>query len=258
MGEVLLVDELAPRVRRLTLNRPEKRNALSLALMRELTATLRELGARRDVAAVILTGKGPAFSAGHDLGEMTGRAVDDYREIFDACCELMEAVQGIPQPVIAMVRGIATAAGCQLAATCDLVVAEEGARFGTPGVKIGLLCSTPMVAVSRAIGQKRAMQMLLTGVPIDARTAADWGLVNEVVPADQLAARTRDLAAQVAAASPLVLGIGKEAFYAQLDRDQRAAYDYTKMVMVTNALAADAQEGICAFLEKRAPRWTGR
>jgi enoyl-CoA hydratase/carnithine racemase len=246
------------RIATVSLNRPEKRNALSLALMRELTATLRELGARRDVAAVILTGNGPAFSAGHDLGEMTGRAVDDYREIFDACCDLMEAVQGIPQPVIAMVRGTATAAGCQLVATCDLVVAEEGARFGTPGVKIGLFCSTPMVAVSRAIGQKRAMQMLLTGVPIDARTAADWGLVNEVVPAGQLEARTRQLAAQVAAASPLVLGIGKEAFYAQLDRDQHAAYDYTKMVMVTNALAADAQEGICAFLEKRPPQWTGR
>jgi enoyl-CoA hydratase/carnithine racemase len=226
--------------------------------MRELTATLRELGARRDVSVVILTGNGPAFSAGHDLREMTGRTLDDYREIFDVCCELMETVQSIPQPVIAMIRGIATAAGCQLTATCDLVVAEESARFGTPGVKIGLFCSTPMVAVSRAIGQKRAMQLLLTGVPIDARTAADWGLVNEVVPADQLEARTRELAAQIAAASPLVIGIGKEAFYAQIDRDQRSAYDYTKNVMVMNALAADAQEGMCAFLEKRQPEWSGR
>jgi enoyl-CoA hydratase/carnithine racemase len=241
-----------------TLNRPEKRNALSLALMRELTATLRELGARRDVHAVILTGNGPAFSAGHDLSEMTGRTLDDYREIFDVCCELMETVQSIPQPVIAMIRGIATAAGCQLAATCDLVVAEEGARFGTPGVKIGLFCSTPMVAVSRVIGQKRAMQLLLTGVPIDARTAADWGLVNEVVPSEQLETRTHELAAQIAAASPLVIGIGKEAFYAQIARDQHSAYDYTKNVMVMNALAADAQEGMCAFLEKRTPEWTGR
>lgn len=241
-----------------TLNRPEKRNALSLALMRDLIATLRDLGARRDVAVIILTGNGPAFSAGHDLSEMTGRSIDEYREIFDVCCELMEAVQGIPQPVIAMVRGIATAAGCQLAATCDLVVAEEGARFATPGVKIGLFCSTPMVAVSRVIGQKRALQLLLTGTPIDARTAADWGLVNEVVPADRLEARTRELAGQIAAASPLVLGIGKEAFYAQLARDQHAAYDYTKTVMTLNALAADAQEGICAFLQKRQPTWTGR
>lgn len=241
-----------------TLNRPDKRNALSVALMRELIATLRRIGERRDIAAVILAGNGPVFSAGHDLGEMAGRTVDDYREIFAVCCELMETVQGIPQPVIAMVRGIATAAGCQLAATCDLVIAEEGARFGTPGVKIGLFCSTPMVAVSRVIGQKRALQMLLTGVPIDARTAADWGLVNEVVSAERLEGRTREIAGQIAAASPLVLGIGKEAFYAQIDRDQRAAYDYTKTVMTMNMMAADAQEGICAFLEKRAPHWTGR
>lgn len=250
--------DTAARVATVTLDRPEKRNALSLALMEELTATLRAIGARRDLAVVILAANGPAFSAGHDLGEMTGRSAEEYRAIFDRCCELMDAIQRIPQPVIAMVRGIATAAGCQLAATCDLVVAEEGARFGTPGVKIGLFCSTPMVALSRQIGRKRAMQLLLTGVPIDARTAADWGLVNEVVPADRLAARARELAAQIAAASPLVLGIGKEAFYAQIDRDQAAAYDYAKTVMTMNALADDAQEGIGAFLDKRAPRWTGR
>jgi enoyl-CoA hydratase/carnithine racemase len=247
--------DAATRIATVTLNRPEKRNPLSLALMEGLIATFRAIGARRDVAVVILAGNGPAFSAGHDLSEMTGRSIEDYRTIFDRCCELMEAVQAIPQPVIAMVRGIATAAGCQLVATCDLVVAEEGARFGTPGVKIGLFCSTPMVALSRTIGQKRAMQMLLTGIPIDAQTAADWGLVNEVVPADRLEARTREIAAQIAAASQLVIGIGKEAFYAQIDRDQHAAYDYAKTVMTMNALAADAQEGICAFLEKRPPRW---
>jgi enoyl-CoA hydratase/carnithine racemase len=247
--------DAATRIATITLNRPEKRNPLSLALMEELIATFRAIGARRDVAVVILTGNGPAFSAGHDLSEMTGRSIEDYRTIFDRCCELMEAVQAIPQPVIAMVRGIATAAGCQLVATCDLVVAEEGARFGTPGVKIGLFCSTPMVALSRTIGQKRAMQMLLTGIPIGAQTAADWGLVNEVVPADRLEARTREIAAQIAAASPLVIGIGKEAFYAQIDRDQHAAYDYAKTVTTMNALAADAQEGICAFLEKRPPQW---
>jgi enoyl-CoA hydratase/carnithine racemase len=186
---------------------------------------------------------------------MHGADLPEVRAIFRLCTELMETIQAIPQPVIAMIRGIATAAGCQLAATCDLVIAEEGAKFGTPGVKIGLFCSTPMVALSRVIGRKRAMQMLLTGVPIDARTAADWGLVNEVVPAEQLAARTRDLAAQIATASPLVIGIGKEAFYAQIDRDQHAAYEYTKTVMTMNALAADAQEGMGAFVEKRQPVW---
>jgi enoyl-CoA hydratase/carnithine racemase len=247
--------EIESGIATVTLNRPEKRNALSLALMRELTAVLRDIGEDRSVAVVILAGNGPAFSAGHDLSEMTGRSVDDYREIFDVCCELMEAVQSIPQPVIAMVRGIATAAGCQLVATCDLVVAEEGARFATPGVKIGLFCSTPMVALSRVVGRKRAMQMLLTGTPIDAATAADWGLINEAVPAERLVERTRELAGQIAAASGFVVGIGKEAFYAQIDRDQRSAYDYTKTVMTMNALAADAQEGIGAFLEKRQPVW---
>ncbi|GAA1145621.1 enoyl-CoA hydratase [Ornithinicoccus hortensis] len=246
------------RIATVTLNRPEKRNALSLELMGELIEVLRELGVRRDVSVVILAGAGPAFSAGHDLSEMVGRRVEDYREIFDRCCELMELVQSIPQPVIAQVQGIATAAGCQLAATCDLVVAEEGARFGTPGVRIGLFCSTPMVALSRAVGQKRAMQMLLTGVPVDAATAADWGLVNEVVPADRLGARTRELAGQIASASSVVTGIGKEAFYAQISRDQRSAYEYTKTVMTMNALAPDAQEGIGAFLAKREPVWSDR
>lgn len=246
------------RIATVTLNRPEKRNALSLALMGELIEVLRDLGSRKDVSVVILDAAGPVFSAGHDLSEMTGRTVEEYREIFDRCCELMELVQSIPQPVIAQVQGIATAAGCQLAATCDLVVAEDGARFGTPGVKIGLFCSTPMVAISRVIGQKRAMQMLLTGQLIDAPTAADWGLVNEVVPADQLASRATELAAQIATASSVVTGIGKEAFYAQISRDQHSAYEYAKTVMTMNALATDAQEGICAFLEKRQPTWSDR
>ncbi|USQ76463.1 enoyl-CoA hydratase [Ornithinimicrobium cryptoxanthini] len=246
------------RIVTVTLNRPEKRNALSLALMGELIEVLRDVGSRKDVSVVVLAAAGPVFSAGHDLSEMTGRTVEEYREIFDRCCELMELVQSIPQPVIAQVQGIATAAGCQLAATCDLVVAEEGARFGTPGVKIGLFCSTPMVAISRVIGQKRAMQMLLTGQLVDAPTAADWGLVNEVVPADQLASRTAELAAQIATASSVVTGIGKEAFYAQISRDQHSAYEYAKTVMTMNALATDAQEGICAFLEKRQPTWSDR
>jgi enoyl-CoA hydratase/carnithine racemase len=255
---LLTTIDTVTRIATVTLNRPEKRNPLSYALMGELIDAFSALGVRRDVAVIILAGNGPAFSAGHDLSEMTGRSVEDYRQIFDRCCQLMATIQGIPQPVIAMVRGVATAAGCQLVATCDLVIAEEGARFGTPGVKIGLFCSTPMVALSRTIGRKRAMQMLLTGALIDARTAADWGLVNEIVPAAELMERTNELARQIATASPLVLGIGKEAFYAQIDREQAAAYDYAKTVMTMNALAEDAQEGIGAFLAKRPPHWTGR
>ena len=171
---------------------------------------------------------------------------------------MITALQSIPQPVIAEVHGIATAAGCQLVATCDLVVAAEAAKFATPGVKIGLFCSTPMVALTRCIGRKRALEMLLTGKAIDAQTAAEWGLVNHVVPPDQLQSATLALAQQIAAASPLTLGLGKQAFYAQIDLDQPKAYAYTKEVMSLNALAADAQEGIGAFLEKRTPCWQGR
>jgi enoyl-CoA hydratase/carnithine racemase len=170
----------------------------------------------------------------------------------------MLTVQSIPQPVIARVHAIATAAGCQLAATCDLVVAAESAKFATPGVRIGLFCSTPMVALTRAIGRKHAMEMLLTGAPIDARTAAQWGLVNRVVPDAELEAETRRLAMQIVEASALTVAIGKQAFYAQIDLDQRKAYDYTKEVMSLNAMAADAREGIGAFLEKRKPNWCGK
>jgi enoyl-CoA hydratase/carnithine racemase len=245
-------------IARVTMNRPERRNALSLGLMQEMMACLREIGNDKDLHAVILAAAGPAFSAGHDLSEMTNRSVNDYRHIFDVCVEMMTTLQSIPQPVIAAVNGIATAAGCQLVATCDLVVASEAAKFATPGVKIGLFCSTPMVALTRCIGRKRALEMLLTGKAIDAVTAAEWGLVNYVVPAEQLATTTLELAQQIAAASPLTLGLGKQAFYAQIDLDQPKAYAYTKEVMSLNALAADAQEGIGAFLEKRAPCWRGR
>jgi enoyl-CoA hydratase/carnithine racemase len=180
-----------------------------------------------------------------------------YLELFTVCTELMETLQSIPQPVIAKVHGIATAAGCQLVAACDLAVAEEGARFATPGVKIGLFCSTPMVEVSRAVGRKRALEMLLTGSPIDAPTAADWGLINRVVPAEGLDEAVNDLAVKIASASPLVVGMGKQAFHRQIELDKRQAYDLTKVVMSMNAMAGDAQEGICAFLEKRSPTWTG-
>jgi enoyl-CoA hydratase/carnithine racemase len=245
-------------IARITLNRPEKRNALSLALMQEVTACLKEIGSNKEIRAVILAAAGKVFSAGHDLSEMTNRSINDYRQIFDACVEMMEMIQAIPQPVIAEVLGMATAAGCQLVATCDLVVAAEEATFATPGVRIGLFCSTPMVALSRAIGRKRAMEMLLTGKPIDAKTAADWGLVNHVVPAANLRAETFNLAKQITEASSMTIGIGKQAFYAQIDLDQSKAYAYTKEIMSMNAMAEDAREGIGAFLEKRKPCWTGR
>jgi enoyl-CoA hydratase/carnithine racemase len=226
--------------------------------MRELTADLEAIGSDARVRAIILRANGPVFSAGHDLSELVGRDAAAYQEIFDACVRLMETIQQVPQPVIAEVAGVATAAGCQLVATCDLAVAAEGARFATPGVKIGLFCSTPMVAVSRAIGRKRAMQMLLTGELIDAATAAEWGLVNQVVPPDQLAVATRALAEKIAGTSPYTVRIGKQAFYRQIDLPQHEAYEYTRAVMVENAQAADAQEGMGAFLEKRPPTWTGR
>jgi enoyl-CoA hydratase/carnithine racemase len=241
-----------------TLNRPNRRNALSLGLMRELLDCLGRIGQERQLRAVILAAAGKVYSSGHDLSELVGRDINDYRQIFDVCAELMTRIQSIPQPVIAEVQGIATAAGCQLVATCDLVVAAEEASFATPGVKIGIFCTTPMVALSRAIGSKRALQMLLTGDPIGARTAAEWGLVNSVVPADELKSETRKLAARIAQASPLTLAIGKQAFYSQIDLDQPKAYAYAKEVMAMNAMAADAQEGISAFLGKRAACWTGR
>ena len=241
----------------ITLNRPDKRNALSLELIEELVGTLRRVSDEAGVRVIVLEGAGPAFSAGHDLGEMTGRELAFYQRLFDVCTELMECIHRLPQPVIAKVHGIATAAGCQLVAACDLAVAAEGAKFATPGVKIGLFCSTPMVPVSRAIGRKRALEMLLTGWPIDAATAREWGLVNRVVPEDALDDEVAALVEAIARSSPLTVGIGKEAFYSQIELDEHRAYDLAKAVMVMNARADDAQEGMCAFLEKRPPEWRG-
>jgi enoyl-CoA hydratase/carnithine racemase len=241
-----------------TMNRPKKRNALSLEHMRDLISCLKSIGEAGEAPVVVLRGAGPAFCAGHDLSEMVGRDPAFYRHLFDICCELMETIQAIPQPVIAQVHGVATAAGCQLAATCDLVVASEEARFATPGVKIGLFCSTPMVALSRSVGQKKAMEMLLTGEFISAEEALAEGLVNKVVPAEDLETQTRALAEKIAEASQLVVGVGKGAFYRQLEMPTDQAYAYTKEVMSFNATFADAQEGICAFLEKRNPEWKGR
>lgn len=250
--------DLAPPLATLTLANPERRNSLSLEVMDTLTAAIRQIGASDDIRAVIVQAEGPVFSAGHDLREMTGGNLKHYRHVFDRCTEMMTAIQSIPQPVIAQIDGIATAAGCQLVATCDLAIASNVSRFATPGVKIGLFCSTPMVALTRSIGRKRALEMLLTGKMIGAAQAAEWGLVNHVVPRDRLAEETRRLAMDIAEASSLTVGLGKQAFYSQIDLDQPKAYDYAKEVMSMNALAADAQEGMCAFLEKREPVWAGK
>ncbi len=255
-ADFVLVEDLSPVVR-LTMNRPAQRNALSTGLMAALTEALVTVSARPDCRVVVLSGAGPVFSAGHDLRELVGRSLDEARAIFATCTELMQTIQRIPQPVIASVHGVATAAGCQLVAACDLAIASEAARFATPGVKIGLFCATPMVALTRAIGRKRSLEMLLTGQPIDAATAAGWGLVNRVAPADRLEAEVMALAHQVAAASPLTIRTGKQAFYRQIELEQASAYEEMREVMATASLTADAQEGMAAFLEKRPPVWRG-
>lgn len=252
----VLVERSGP-IARVTLDRPERRNPLSMQMMREATTAIRGLGDDPSCGVVVVTGSGPALSAGHEIGEMIDRTLDQEREVFDTCVELMESIQAIRQPVIAEVQGHAIAAGCQLVATCDLAVTVDSARFGTPGVKIGLFCSTPMVAVSRTIGRKRALQMLLTGETIDAATAVEWGLVNEAVPAEELRARVDELATRIADASPLTLEIGKQAFYRQIDLPQDEAYREMAETMATNAVTCDAQEGMTAFLDKRTPLWRG-
>ena len=242
---------------RIVLNRPEKRNALSLELMEEMTAALREVSALEPTRAIVIEGAGPAFSAGHDLSEMIGEERDFLDRLFDTCTVMMETIHELPQPVIAKVQGIATAAGCQLVAACDLAIAAQGTRFATPGVKIGLFCSTPMVPVSRAVGRKRAMQLLLTGEPIDAVTALDWGLVNRVVPLEQLEFAVLGLVQAIARSSSYTVATGKRAFYSQADQTEQDAYEHCKLVMTNNALAHDAQEGMAAFLQKRQAVWRG-
>ena len=242
----------------ITMDRPERRNALSLEHLRELLECFRAVGGDRELRVAVLRASGPAFSAGHDLSEMIGRDSAFYHQLFAACAEVMETIQAIPQPVIAEVQGIATAAGCQLVASCDLAVAAAEARFATPGVKIGLFCTTPMVALTRAIGPRKAMEMLLTGEPITAAEALAAGFLNRVVPASELPAATRALADRIVASSPFVVGLGKKAFYRQLPMAQADAYAYASEVMCANAAAEDAQEGMSAFLQKRAPSWRGR
>jgi enoyl-CoA hydratase/carnithine racemase len=246
-------------IARLVLNRPDRRNALSLALMLEVIDALDAIAANSSVRVLVVEGAGPVFSAGHDLAEMTAtRDEAFYRELFSVCVRMMMSLHEIPQPVIAKVHGVATAAGCQLVAACDLAVAADDARFATPGVNIGLFCSTPMVPVQRAIGRKRALEMLLTGAMIDAPTALEWGLVNRVVPAELLEDEVVSLAERIAQSSPYVVGLGKRAFYAQDALPEDAAYALACAVMVDNALADDAHEGMRAFLEKRAAVWPSK
>lgn len=240
---------------RVTLNRPDRRNALSLELLIELREVLGEMATDPGIAAVVIDGSGPAFSAGHDLTEMIDRDPSFYTELFTTCTDVMLAIQEIPQPVIAQVHGMATAAGCQLVAACDLAVASDDSRFATPGVRIGLFCSTPMVPLARAIGRKRALEMLFTGEPIDAATARDWGLVNRVVDRDSLQSSTLALAAEITRYSREVVALGKSVFYRQISEADASAYDITGPIMSGNAALGDAQEGISAFLEKRSPRW---
>lgn len=255
----ILLRETRAGVTTLTLNRPAARNALSTGLMTELQAALDAAADDPHTRVVVIAGNGPGFCAGHDLREMRANPRQAaYEALFDQCSRLMQSIIDLPKPVIARVHGIATAAGCQLVATCDMAIATESARFATPGVNIGLFCSTPMVALSRAVGRKQAMKMLLTGEMIPASEALDAGLVTEVVPDAVLADRTAQLAALIAAKSPLTLRIGKQAFYRQAEMSLADAYAYASRVMTQNMLARDAEEGIDAFLEKRPPKWQGR
>jgi enoyl-CoA hydratase/carnithine racemase len=239
----------------ITLNRPEKRNALALEVMVELTATLREVGAS-DTRGVIIAAVGPVFSAGHNFGDLVSADLAAVRRLFEVCTEMMDTVQTIPQPVIARVHALATAAGCQLVATCDLAIASESASFATPGGKGGLFCHTPLVAVSRNVGRKRAMEMALTGDAIDAFTAAEWGLINKVVPDDELDAAVDEMMRRAIRGSALSKSLGKSGFYSQVDLEQSKAYDYAIEFMASAAMIDDAQENFQAFLEKRRPNFT--
>jgi enoyl-CoA hydratase/carnithine racemase len=237
-----------------TMNRPQRRNALSLAHMRELITAFRELG-DSDVLGIVLAGNGPVFSAGHDFADVADADLPAVRSLLKTCTELMDLLQQIPQPVVARVHGLATAAGCQLVATADLAVASEDAGFAAPGGKGGWFCHTPMVAIARNVGRKRALELGLSGDVIDARTALDWGLVNRVVPAGQLDSATADLLERVTRGSAESKGIGKQALYAQIDLDQPKAYAYAVEVMAATSQLPDAREGMRAFLGKRKPQW---
>ncbi|TMD11960.1 MAG: enoyl-CoA hydratase [Chloroflexi bacterium] len=251
----LLVKDAPPAVT-ITLNRPEQLNALSTGLMEELTAELERQAARPEVRAIVLKGAGRAFSAGHDLKEMLQGNLDDERAIFAVCNALMATVQSVPVPVIAAPHGIATAAGCQLVATCDLAIASDDCRFATSGVKYGLFCSTPGVAVGRNVSRKHALEMLLTGRFIDAATAERWGLINRAVPRERLDEEISALVTELSQLSRYALQIGKEGFYKQIESTQADAYTMMAEAISCNAVAPDGREGMAAFVEKRKPVWT--
>jgi enoyl-CoA hydratase/carnithine racemase len=254
----ILLTSIADGIATVTLNRPQARNALSTELMSAVEAALAQLGADPAVKVVVLAANGPAFCAGHDLKQMRSlEGRDQLAAVFSQCSRMMKAIVRLPKPVIAKVHAMATAAGCQLVASCDLAYAAESAQFATPGVNIGLFCSTPMVALSRAVGRKQAMELLLLGKPVDGVTAEKWGLVNRAVPAADLDGVVAEAAAAIASKSPYTLRVGKEAFYRQMEMDLDAAYDYASEVMTTNMLAKDAAEGIDAFINKRPPNWCG-
>jgi enoyl-CoA hydratase/carnithine racemase len=253
----LLVEDAAPAAV-ITLNRPDQLNALSTGLMRELTNQLEEQANRPEVRAIVIKGAGRAFSPGHDFSEMKDRTLAEEREIFDICTRMMTTVQTVPVPVIAAVHGIATAAGCQLVASCDLAIASDDSRFATSGIRFGLFCHTPGVAVARSVNRKRALEMLLTGRFIDAAMAADWGLINRAVPADRLDAEVRTLVEDLATLSPLAIRMGKQGFYRQIEERQEVAYELMSQAIAENAVTKDGQEGINAFLEKRKPVWRGK
>ncbi len=258
MNSVLL--EKDPPLGWLTLNRPEMRNALSLEMISSVRDALDKVEKDPQISILVIRGNGPVFSAGHDLREMTRKreSLGELREIFTACNKMMLKLHELPQPVFAQVHGIATAAGCQLVAACDLAVAETGARFATPGVKIGIFCTTPMIPLVRVVGRRRAMDMLLSGRFVSAEEAFQFGLVNKVVPPEKLAEETRNWALELAQASPFVLSLGKQAFYSQVDLGERPAYDYAKEVIAMNCMAEDAFEGMSAFIEKRKPVWSNK
>lgn len=255
-SEMVLVEDDG-RFVTITMNRPERRNALSLEHMRQLTAAFREAG-QSNARGVILAGNGPVFSAGHDFADMVGADLVAMRELLWTCTELMTTMQRIPQPVIARVHGLATAAGCQLVATADLAVAAEGAGFATPGGKGGWFCHTPLVPVSRAVGRKRTMELALTGDTIDARTALEWGLLNRVVAADDLETATRDLLERATRGSAMSKALGKHTLYEQWEMPQQQAYAFAVEVMAASSQTADGQEGMASFLEKRPPKWVER
>ena len=255
MENPVVLFEVRQRVGVVTLNHPERRNALSRTMLETLRSTFARISEDRGVKVVVLRAAGTVFSSGHDLKELAAADESTAAAIFSLCTEVMEAVRKLPQPVIGMVQGLATAAGCQLAATCDLVMAAEGAQFATPGVKIGLFCTTPSVALSRAVPTKKSLEMLFTGNAISANEAEQVGLVNHVIPAADLETETFKLADQIAASSAHTLRLGKQAFYQQLPMERAAAYAYAQQCMVDNLSAPDAKEGIQAFLGKRPPQW---